>query len=255
MRRNLLALDALLLALCVLGVWRFTEFRRERLAEQASFLKRREIAVPAPVVLMPPRLAPITAGSYVEVAQKVLLSADRNPSVILDVAPPKVMPALPRAYGAMDLGEGPRVVLAVAHGSPQRSYAAGETIGEFKLLAITQAGVVFEWDGKQVAARYEQMRDVAADQPVRTATASTPAAVSAHAAPAQGAQAAPAAGAAGVQTIASNSNAQGKPGAGSGFARSCQAGDTSPAGTVADGYRKVVQDLGMFKNCYWEKVP
>ena len=251
MRRNLLVLDLLLLALCGLGVWRFTESRRERRAEQESFLKRREVAVPAPVVPMPPKLASIAAGPYVEVAQKLLLSADRNPSVILDVVPPKVMPALPRAYGAMDLGEGPRVVLAAAHGSPQRSYAAGETIGEFKLLAITQAGVVFEWDGKQVAARYEQMRDLIVPEPVKSAA--TPA--RAAAASASGAQAAPAAAAAGVQTIASSSNAQGKPGTGTGWARSCQPGDTAPAGTVSDGYRKVVQDLGVFKNCYWEKMP
>lgn len=251
MRRNLLALDILLLALCGLGVWRFTESRRERLAEQESFLKRREVAVPAPVVLMPPKLAPTMAGPYVDVAQKLLLSADRNPTVVLDVVPPKVMPALPRAYGAMDLGEGPRVVLAAAHGSPQRSYAPGETIGDFKLLAITQAGVVFEWDGKEVAAPYDQLRDLTAPEPARAATPT-------RAAAAPGAQASAPAGAvpkpAGVQTVTSNSNAQGKPGVGSGFARSCQAGDNSPAGTVADGYRKVIQDLGVFKNCYWEKM-
>jgi hypothetical protein len=253
LRRNLLALDLLLLALCGLGGWRFTEFRRERLADQASYLKRREVAVPAPVVLMPQPLAPVAAGPYVEVAQKLLLSADRNPSVILDVVPPKVMPALPRAYGAMDLGDGPRVVLAAAHGSPQRSYAVGETIGEFKLLAITQAGVVFEWDGKQVAARYGELRDLTVPEPARTA-----AAPAARPAPGQGPQAAPPPGAppapAGVQTIVSSTNAQGKPGPGNGWARPCQRGDTSPDGTVADGYRKVIQDIGFGKNCYWEKV-
>ena len=250
MRRNLLALDLLLLALCGLGVWRFNAFRNERLAEQATFLKRGEVAVPAPVVLMPPPLAPVAAGPYLEVAQQLLLSADRNPAVILDVVPPKVMPAFPRAYGAMDLGEGPRVVLAAAHGSPQRSYAVGETLGEFKLLAITQAGVVFEWDGKQVAARYEEMRDQAA---VPVQAAARPAAAAAAAPPAAQPAGTPPK-AAGVQTITSNAGAQGKPGAGSGFARNCQAGDTSPDGTVADGYRKVVQDLGIGKNCYWEKV-
>lgn len=253
MRRNLLALDLLLLALCGLGGWRFKEFQRERLAEQAKFLQRREVAVATPVVLMPQPLAAVAAGPYLEVAQKLLLSADRNPTVILDVVPPKVMPALPRAYGAMDLGEGPRVVLAAAHGSPQRSYAVGETLGEFKLLAITQAGVVFEWDGKQVGARYDELRDVTAPEPARTA-----AAAAVRPAAAAGSQAVSPAGApaatAGVQTIVSSTSAQGKPGSGKGWARACQPGDTSPDGTVAEGYRKVIQDIGFGKNCYWEKV-
>jgi hypothetical protein len=254
LRRNLLALDLLLVALCGLGAWRFTEFRRERFADQARFLKHREIAVPAPVVLMPQPPAPVAAGPYLEVAQKLLLSADRNPSVILDVVPPKVMPVLPRAYGAMDLGEGPRVVLAAAHGSPQRSYAVGETIGEFKLLAITQAGVVFEWDGQPVAARYDEMRDLTAPGPARTAAAHPAATPGASAAsPSAGAPGAPPKPAE-VQTIASSTSAQGKPGAGTGWARACQAGDNSPSGTVADGYRKVVRDIGFGKNCYWEKV-
>ncbi len=254
MRRNLLLLDLLLLALSGLGVWRFNEFRRERLADQASFLKRREAGVPAPVILMPPPVAPVAAGPYLQVAQQLLLSGDRNPSVILDVVPPKVMPALPRAYGAMDLGEGPRVVLAVTHTAPQRSYAVGEQVGEFKLLAITQAGVVFEWDGKQVAASYDDMRDLATP-PVQSANAAATRAATAvpGAAPA-GQPAGTAPKPAGVQTIAASPNTQGKPGSGTGFARGCQAGDTSPEGTISEGYRKVIQDMGFGKSCYWERV-
>ena len=247
-------LDLLLLALCGLAVWHFNEFRRERLAEQANFLKRREVPVPAPVVPMPPPVAPVAAGPYLAVAQQLLLSADRNPSAILDVIPPKVMPALPRAYGAMDLGEGPRVVLAAAHNSPQRSYAVGETLGEFKLLTITQAGVVFEWDGKEVAASYEQLRDLAAPPPVQTAAQAHPTSAPGAQPPAAAATAGAPVKPAGVQTIAASTHTQGKPGAGSGANRSCQAGDTSPEGTVADGYRKVIQDFGFGKNCYWEKV-
>lgn len=256
MRRNLIVLDLLLVALCGLGWWRFTEVRQARLAEQANFLKHQETAVPAPVVLMPQALAPVTASPYVEVAQKLLLSADRNPSVILDVVPPKVMPAMPRAYGSMDFGDGPRVVLAAAHGSPQRSYAVGETIGEFKLLAITQAGLVFEWDHKKVAARYEELRDLVAPEPPRSASAARPAPAAAPQGPrpGNGAPGQPPKPAE-VQTIASDASAQGRPGAGSGFARPCQRGDNSPSGTVADGYRKVIQDVGGFgKNCFWEKV-
>ena len=249
MRRNLLLLNLLLAALCGLAVWRLAVHRQERLAEQKTFLQRREVAVPTPMILIPQAVAPATAGPYLEVAQKLLLSGDRNPSVILDVVPPKVMPAFPRAYGAMDLGEGPKVVLA-ARGNPQRSYSVGETIGEFRLLAITQAGVVFEWDGKEVAASYAQLRD---DTPPPSQQAAAP----------QSAQAPPPVGAApaplpkpgsSLQTVGADSNAQGRPGAGTGPTRPCLPGDKAAPGTVSDGYRKMTVDMPMGQGCFWRKV-
>jgi hypothetical protein len=248
--RNLLLLNLLLLALCGLGVWRISGLRRERLAEQEKFLNRREVAVPAPVILTPPAVAPVAAGPYLEVAQQLLLSGDRNPSVILDVVPPKVMPALPRAYGAMDLGEGPRVVLA-AHGNPQRSYAVGGTIGEFKLLAITQAGVVFEWDGKKVAASYAELRDDS-PPPAQEAAASHPE----QPAPSQGTAPPPPqpAKSDSLQTIRSDSATQGRPGPGTGSSRPCLPGDKSAAGTVSEGYRKSTVDTPMGQGCFWRKV-
>lgn len=249
MRRNLVLLDLLLVALCGLAGWRFAVHRHERSAEQKTFLEHREVAAPAPVVLMPQAVGAATAGAYLEVAQKLLLSGDRNPSVILDIVPPKVMPALPRAYGAMDLGEGPKVVLA-AHGNPQRSYSVGETIGEFKLVAITQAGVVFEWDGKKVAASYAQLRD---DTPPPSQQAAAPR--SAQPPPPAGAAPAPPPKPGGsLQTVGADSNTQGRPGAGTGASRPCQPGDKSAPGTVSDGYRKVAVDTPMGQGCFWRKV-
>ncbi len=40
---------------------------------------------------------------------------------------------------------------------------------------------------------------------------------------------------------------------GSGF-RACVAGDTSPAGTILDGYKKVISHTMMGQNCHWEQV-
>jgi hypothetical protein len=175
----------------------------------------------------------------VEVAQKLLLSVDRNPSVILDVVPPKVMPALPRAYGAFDLGDGPRVVLAAKPGGSQRSYAPGETIAEFKVVTITQAGVIFDWDGKPVAARFDELKDTAVREQPRAVAAATPAAP---------------ANSGGMQEVASNGSTQGRPAPGSGAFRACQPGDKAPAGTVADGYKKVALQTPMGVSCHWEKV-
>lgn len=248
MNRNLLALDLLLLALCGLAVWRFNESRRERLVEQANFLRRSEVAVPAPVVLMPQPLAPVAAGHYLEVAQNLLLSIDRNPSVILDVVPPKVMPPLPRAYGAMSFGDEQRVFMAERPGGRQFPAAVGDMIGDFKLIAITQAGLVFEWDGKQVAARYDEMKDSGA-------------AAKAASAPPPQASAPPPPSSAQLKKVEETPSAaiptgdvRGRPGAVNGKVRNCLKGDDSPDGTIAEGYRKVVPFLPMGQTCHWEKV-
>lgn len=248
MRRNLLLLDLLLAALCGLAGWRWTQYRDERLSEEMRFLGQR--IPPATVNALPPQAAPpaVVAGSYIQVAQQLLLSADRTPVVIVDVVPPKQMPALPRAYGAMDFGGGPRVVLAATPGGSQRSYSIGETIGEFKVMNITRAGIIFQWDGKPVAARYDELRDAAAEQQSRQAAGT-------NAAPQSVATATQAPAPVNtVQSVAASAAAQGRPGAGSGEIRPCQKGDTAPAGTIAEGYKKVITNWGMGKSCQWEKL-
>jgi hypothetical protein len=192
------------------------------------------------------------ASSYIQVAQQLLLAADRNPNVIVDVVPPKQMPPLPRAYGAMDFGGGPRVVLAATPGGSQRSYAMGETIGEFKVLAVTRAGVIFLWDGKQVAATFDQLRDTSAARDQQAAA--RPSGPAPGQAPSPG-QAAPApAGQSGgaVQTIGGAS--AGNPGPGGADVKPCAQGDPAPNGAIVDGYKKLIINWGMGKTCQWERV-
>ena len=242
MSRNLILLNLLLLALCGLAGWRLSVYRKERVAEQTGFLARQEDPAPAPVVPLPASASRISASTYLAVAQQLLLSADRNPTVIVDVVPPKIMPPLPRAYGAMDFGQGPRVVLAEKAGAPQRSYPIGERIGDFKILAVNRAGVVFEWDGKRVPATFDEMRDTttapsAAPPPQATITAGATATQTT------------------IKKITASGEYQGKPGPGAGQMRPCMPGDTSPAGSVSDGYRKSLTEIGGFgKTCLWEKV-
>ena len=123
---------------------------------------------------------------------------------------------------------------------------AGDKIGEFKLVTIASAGLIFDWEGKQVAARFEEMRDTApADQRQQAQSG--------------GAPPPPAASASGVTSIAAvtsvaSGSAQ-RPGVvvGEGL-KGCQAGDSTPAGTVVDGYRKVVAQTPFGGSCRWEKV-
>jgi hypothetical protein len=52
-------------------------------------------------------------------------------------------------------------------------------------------------------------------------------------------------------------NAVGKPASGMDFGRGmrgCQAGDTSPAGTVAEGWVKVLKATPFGTHCYWEQA-
>ena len=246
MRRNLIVLNLLLLALCALAAWRFLDYRRERLGEQVRFLGRQEAAVPTAVVLLPPAPEPAASSAYVEVAQKLLLSPDRNPNVILDVVAPKPMPPLPRAYGAIDFGEGPLVLLAEKAGGHQKSYPIGGRIGEFKVLLITQAGVIFDWEGKQVAARYQEMRDLTAASTSEPARPSPAAPTASTASAGSGSQ--------NVQTLGSSSSSGSKLGPGAGTYRACVSGDETPDGTISDGFRKVSIPTMMGTSCHWEKV-
>ena len=204
-------------------------------------------STPNPPVTLPAQQPAVTAATYVDVAQKLLMSSDRNPTVIVEQVQAKPMPPLPRAYGAMDFGAGPRVVLALKPAGEQRSYAVGEVLGEFKVLAITQAGVVFEWEKKTVAATYSELRDDS--KLVQTAAQRTPSAQGSAAAQ----PAAPPAAPAEAKSIVSDSSIQGKPGPGSGSTRPCAKGDTSPFGTVSDGYKKAAVDTPMGQGCFWQK--
>ena len=57
----------------------------------------------------------------------MLFTRDRNPNVVIEVAPPKPMPPLPSAFGFMNFG-GPSVILTEKPGGPQRAYRPGEQI-------------------------------------------------------------------------------------------------------------------------------
>jgi type II secretory pathway component PulC len=170
----------------------------------------------------------------------LLLSKDRNPAVVVDVAPPKPMPALPRVYGVMSLGGAPRVVMSPAKGGDQRSYLPGESIGEFKLVQVTQRGVVFEWDGQAVGGTFEELKDDTPPPQTSAPASSSPA---------------PAKPAAVVSSVgASSAKGPGELLTGSEDTKACVDGDNSPAGTVNGGFRKVVTRTPFGEICRWEKV-
>jgi len=246
-KRNLIVVNLLLLGLIGLGAWRLKVMYDERLRRQTEFLRAPAPAAPPPVVLIPPPAGQVSAANYLDVATKLPFSKDRNPTVIQEVAAPKPMPALPRYYGMMNFGDAPRIILAPAPGGKQKSYLIGDTIGEFKLVRAEQAGLVFSWDGKEVPARYEELRDKSEEK-----QAAAPAAVGA--APAASAQPAqtPAPGGAAVTAVSTQESKDA--GAEAPSTKPCVSGDNSPAGAVVDGYRKLLTRTPFGQNCRWEKI-
>ncbi len=245
MKRKLLLLNIVLLALVVaLGYDLRRRWRENRAREEAVL--RLQIK-PSPAPLAPPveAIRPIAPAGYEEVAQKMLFSRDRNPNVEIVVAPPQPMPPLPPAYGFMNLGGTPTVILGEKPGV-QRAFRPGDPIGPFKLLSVDGTDIVFEWEGKKIGRKLSELIEqgrksgsAAEGQPVAVASAAPPAAAASTTSTST--------------TITASTPEKSGPGVSVGAdARACQPGDNSPAGTVKDGFRKVMTDSPFGKLCRWE---
>ena len=178
--------------------------------------------------------APVKAAGYIDIAQKMLFSKDRNPTVVVEPPPPpkpKPMPPLPVFHGLVDIGDGLTAIMSEKPGAQHRDYRPGEQVGEFKLVALDSEEIVLEWDGNTITRKVDEMIDRTVGTPP------TPSKAPAAAPPPQPAV-----------------HADAKPGAdiGGRGLKGCTTGDTSPAGTVADGFRKVIKESPFGKSCFWE---
>jgi hypothetical protein len=234
MKRKLIALDIVLLALLALVVYRITVVRRHSLEREARVLRAKmQLVKYAPLAPLPAS-ARITAANYADIAQKMLLARDRNPNVIMDPAPPPPkppMPPLPVAHGMMFFGE-PSIILSEKAGGEQKLYHKGEQVGAFKVVTFDRTQVVFDWDGETVIRRPDEL--VSKFEPPPEAAAPAPAAAPAQAPPPQSPLG---------------------PGAdiGAGY-RACQANDSNPSGAVVNGMRKMEVPTPFGKSCRWEPV-
>jgi len=251
--RKIWLLNLALVALAGLLGWRLRlawlagETRERAFLSQAPHI-RALIAPPAP-----PLPAPVKPGDYDQVAQQMLFSRDRNPNVVVQPPPPPPppppMPALPVYYGQMAIVGPPVALLSVAPDSEQKSYHAGEEVGKFKLVAFDANSITFEWEGKNVV---RKLAEVTGKEPENNApqTAAAPAPSATYANPVD-------AGRTSITAEPPKPAPATKPAApgndmGGGF-RACVMGDTSPAGTVADGYTKRISQSLMGQQCFWEK--
>ncbi len=282
MNRRMILLNLALLALAGVLVWTLRVNWLEAQARERAVLERK---VEPRTVLAPPTPPPAkatTPAEYIDVANKMLFSADRNPTVVVEPpkpAPQPVMPALPDYNGQMAIAE-PVILLSMANGT-QRSYQTGEQVGDFKLVSFDQEKAVFEWKGKTIERRLEDLRpkqtvaQAAAPPPPAPVTASPKsvasldrpnAAPAAMASPGVNSAAPPATGKAvtslsgSIGTKTNDSSASDTAGDEvfgpvlAGGARGCLTADNSPPGTVHSGYRKVQVMTMVGALCSWEQV-
>lgn len=213
--------------------------------------RRVELVKNTPLQYLPPGTYPslpktekLVPANYFDIASRLLFSRDRNPNVIVTPPPEKVMPPLPVAYGVLLISNPPILFLSSQRGQPQKGYRPGDRIGEFTIRAFNSKQVDFEWDGKRVSRLLEELRD---KEPANVVSQNTN-----NAGPPPSAQ--PVSTSDVLGGAASSVTAEKGPAPGEGELRGCVAGDTTPVGTVVDGYKKVVTETPFGKACRWEKV-
>ena len=230
----------LLLAVCATaGIY---ELRREwtqtRAQEEIVLLRK----PPAPKVDVPPppvKPAPFQATNYNDVAQKMLFSKDRNPTVEpppppAPPPPPPPMPALPKMYGVMGLPSGAVAIMSDRAGGVQKKVRDGDTIGEFKIAKLDTQRITLEWKDKTVEKSVDELLDrtvvaAAAPEPARAAQAAAPAPSGPPVPPQFGIEIGDAA-----HSI-----------------RACKSDDPSPAGSLLAGYKKSIEPTPFGNACRW----
>lgn len=243
MKTKYILLNLCLLAAVVLVGWQV----RTRLAAAAADRARTaRNPIQSAVGNVPPSVpvpdaAP--AARFAEVATKDLFARDRNPVVIVEppkVEKPKDMPGLPVLFGVLGLPGGTRAMMAERSGLPSKTVRAGDTIGEFTVLALNTSTVKFGWEGREIERKVDEL----IDRGVHGVDAQTNAAAQ----PGQALQSPISAQPAPVLQGSPIGIELGAPGRSE---KQCRPGDSSPAGTVLEGYRKVLTATPFGNSCRW----
>lgn len=238
MNRKLLILDVVLAAAAVYAGFQFRGQWLAAKAREAAIVNQKLNPLPAPQFTPLATAPPVLSAGYAEIAQKLLFDRSRNSTVVVEVAPPpppKPVPPLPVYHGMMNIGDGPAAILSVNASSPQMEIHPGEMIGPFKLVDVDTQEIALEWDGKIIRKSLDEILDRATRQVV--ADANTPA---------------PAAPAPPVVPVSKTPLGPGED-TGRGY-KVCIPNDSTPDGTVVDGYRKVSLPTPFGSACRWDSV-
>ena len=243
MRRRLLLLDVVLVALVAYAGWQVWQAHLRAKARESAMLGRKVKPDPPPPFTPLPAQKPVVAGGYADIAQQTLFDKSRNPTVVVELPPPpappppKPMPPLPVYHGQMNIG-GETVFLSQTSSSEHEAIHPGEKIGQFTLVDVNMDEIEFEWEGKSVRRKLDALVDRASQPPASAAAASgtrTEAPVAAAPAPVPKSAIGP-----GADT-------------GRGF-KLCDPNDNMAPGTVVDGFRKTIYTTPFGTACRWDQV-
>jgi hypothetical protein len=249
MNRRVVFISFALLALAGFFVWLLRAHLRDEKAHQLAVLTRagqKKQQLPPPPIDGP---QPVLAAQYLDIAQHMLFSKDRNPTEVVEVKapPPKPpLPPLPSYFGQIRLGE-PAILLCASNA--QQTYHAGDQVGDkdkYVIVSFDQEKIKLAFNDESVEKKLDDLRPKDGSK--------SPCSRVAQAAPKQQPQAARPQDSSAV-SLGSNEKKDEVIGAdyGSGF-HGCVAGDNSPDGTIKDGYRKVISHTLFGQNCHWETV-
>jgi hypothetical protein len=241
MKTRLRIVNLLLLIGCGLVGWQMRASHLDHQTRLDRVFASQSQEVPATEVAIDPLPVAPKAGEFSQIAMRMMFAQDRNPNVVEEKKAepePKKMPELPVLHGVMNLGDGVIAMMSENSGASQGTYREGESIGEFKLVKITPNRITFEWDGKEISKSANELRGSpgASASKAKAAAKPQPEAAKVAAAPPP---------------------PPAKPGSGKdvgGRERACQPGDTTPDGTVVDGFVKRTVYSPMGAVCLWEPV-
>ena len=242
MKAKLIVLNIVLMAALAVIIWQARSAWNQARKTRQDTVSVKVKPLPPPPLAPAPKPESAPAANFSDVATKDLFSKDRNPNVVVEakpVEPPKKMPPLPVVYGVLGLPSGTKAIMSEKRGEPGRPVRQGDRVGEFLIASLDPQSVIFDWDGQKITKKIDDLID--RSSPVEAAGQ--------PAVPAGNANAAPPPKPAEVNVQ------QGKPGKdiGNGY-RACVAGDSSPAGTTADGFRKNVVKSPFGESCNWTQT-
>ncbi len=251
MRKKLLLLNLLLTAMLAAAGVKIRDQWLESRRREAELLAIQVPPTPTPPVPVSELVQPMQAAGYLDVAAKMLFSKDRNPMVVVEAPQPKPDPEMPVVHGVMDLGFGATVFMTEKAGGQQKGYKTGDKVGEYKLVKASRTDLEFEWDGKT-------FRKTVTELKAKPSMAPPPQ----QAASGAGTPATPVTQQPTNYTVTSEEKMKElqKPKAGAawidtgGVNHACAPGDSAPAGTVTNGYRKVLKPSMFGQICFWEPV-
>jgi hypothetical protein len=242
LRRRLLLLDIVLVALLAYAGWQVRQADLRAKARAAAMLGHKVKADPPPPWTPLPAQKPVVPGGYAVVAQQDLFDRSRNPVVELPPPPPPPapppMPALPVYHGQMNIG-GLTVFLSQTASGAHEAIHPGEKIGQFTLVSVNMEEIEFEWDGKTVRQKIDALTDRSNQQQPASAAAAPSARTEAPAA-------------APPPPVAKSAIGPGAD-TGRGF-KLCDPNDSMPPGSVVDGFRKMIYTTPFGNACRWDQI-